>query len=31
MKKGVLVIKFEDEKITVRTMGVSGSAGANME
>ena len=24
MKKGVLVIKFEDEKITVRTMGVSG-------
>lgn len=25
MKKGVLVIKFEDEKITVRTMGVSGT------
>lgn len=24
MKKGVLAIKFEDEKITVRTMGVSG-------
>lgn len=24
MKKGVLVIKFEDEKITVRTMGTSG-------
>lgn len=24
MKKGVLVIKFEDEKITVRTMGISG-------
>ena len=24
MKKGALVIKFEDEKITVRTMGVSG-------
>lgn len=24
MKKGVLVIKFEDEKIAVRTMGVSG-------
>lgn len=25
MKKGVLVIKFEDEKITVRTMGVPGT------
>lgn len=24
MKKGVLAIKFEDEKITIRTMGVSG-------
>lgn len=24
MKKGVLAIKFEDEKITVRTMGISG-------